>query len=350
MFLYRRIQHEYHVAMSPAPQIPLPVDQLLAQLRNQLRALRRQNGEPSTREVERRSQRAISHTTVNSVFRCEKIPSWSQLELVVRALSGDPDEFRKLWIELRNAVDPLELAETSVAVAQDVQQVQEMQQFQQFQQAQEGGSQDRSTAGRDLVVYGVDLCLCLETGFGTENEVKDMFYLASRLLNAVVSRMVAYGHGIGNVRIRYILFGTEINNRDNDYDSGFRPLLDISKIDFERYAPRRSEFNPKVADALKEAFTSDWSKDYPQVRHIVAVWAASLLSPSSAYELSKIWENNSSNLSSNGKRLIIFAPDGGGWTTIDDSFESSLRYPSRAGAGLPDKHFHTIIDAIIADI
>ena len=83
-------------------------DSILAELRNRLRVLYRHNGEPSTREIARRTGKAISHTTANVVLRCEKIPRWGQLEQVVEALGGDTDEFRQLWIAVRNAADQAE--------------------------------------------------------------------------------------------------------------------------------------------------------------------------------------------------------------------------------------------------
>jgi class 3 adenylate cyclase len=77
----------------------------LVKLRNRLQRIHRHNGEPSTREISRRTGKAISHTTVNLVLRCIKNPRWGQLELVVEALGGNVDEFRSLWIAVRDAED-----------------------------------------------------------------------------------------------------------------------------------------------------------------------------------------------------------------------------------------------------
>lgn len=87
--------------MAPSPSGSEP----LAELRSRLRLVYRANGEPSTREVARRTGHAISHTTVHLVLRGEKTPRWGQLELVVEALGGDVDEFRQLWVAVRNAED-----------------------------------------------------------------------------------------------------------------------------------------------------------------------------------------------------------------------------------------------------
>ena len=78
----------------------------LAWLRLRLQRLYRANGEPSSREVSRRTDRAVSHTTVNGLLKCSKTPRWSHLEVVVTALGGDVEEFRRLWVAVRDAEDP----------------------------------------------------------------------------------------------------------------------------------------------------------------------------------------------------------------------------------------------------
>jgi tetratricopeptide (TPR) repeat protein len=88
----------------------------LTRLRTELRRLHRHAGDPSTREVSRRVDRAISHTTVGVVLRCERVPRWGQLELVVEALGGDVEAYRRMWIAARDAVDGVDGA---AAVGED---------------------------------------------------------------------------------------------------------------------------------------------------------------------------------------------------------------------------------------
>jgi class 3 adenylate cyclase len=79
----------------------------IARLRTRLKRLYREAGEPSVREISKRTGRVISHTTVHVVLRCVKTPRWGQLELVVEALGGNADEFRSMWIAVRDAEDGL---------------------------------------------------------------------------------------------------------------------------------------------------------------------------------------------------------------------------------------------------
>lgn len=49
------------------------------------------------------SDRPIRHATVGLVLRCEKLPVWHTLKVVVEALGGDVDEFRLLWRDAAGA-------------------------------------------------------------------------------------------------------------------------------------------------------------------------------------------------------------------------------------------------------
>ncbi|MEU6729081.1 WD40 repeat domain-containing protein [Nonomuraea wenchangensis] len=84
---------------------PAPNSSPLDVLRGSLKRLHRESGEPSTREIARRTGRVISHTTVSLVLQCRKNPRWQLLEIIVQALDGDVEEFRQLWISVRDSED-----------------------------------------------------------------------------------------------------------------------------------------------------------------------------------------------------------------------------------------------------
>lgn len=83
----------------------------LQQLKYRLKRLHRESGEPSFRVISQRTEKAISHTTVGNVLSCGGPPGWGPLELVVEAMGGDLDEFRMLWIAVRDETSPLALPE-----------------------------------------------------------------------------------------------------------------------------------------------------------------------------------------------------------------------------------------------
>ncbi len=77
----------------------------LAVLRLSLQRLRREQGEPSLRKIAARTHGAISHATVSTVLAAETLPRWGQVEVVVEALDGDGEHFRKLWVAARDQQD-----------------------------------------------------------------------------------------------------------------------------------------------------------------------------------------------------------------------------------------------------
>ncbi len=86
-----------------------PVGDPLDHLRNRLQRLHRLRGEPSVRVLSKRTEHAITHSTVHAVLRCERTPRWGPLEVVVEALGGAVDEFLALWVAVRDAEDAQDL-------------------------------------------------------------------------------------------------------------------------------------------------------------------------------------------------------------------------------------------------
>ena len=90
------------MVFGPEPHL---VGDPLGQLRIRLQRLHRLRGEPSVRDLSKRTGHAITYTTVHAVLKCERTPKWGPLELVVEALGGEVEEFRPLWIAIRDAED-----------------------------------------------------------------------------------------------------------------------------------------------------------------------------------------------------------------------------------------------------
>ncbi|MDF5753644.1 WD40 repeat domain-containing protein [Spongiactinospora sp. TRM90649] len=79
----------------------------LSALRTRLRELYLRAGEPGYRAVATRTG-AMSHTTAHAVIRCERLPRWGQVKLVVEALDGEVDVFHTLWISARTESDEVD--------------------------------------------------------------------------------------------------------------------------------------------------------------------------------------------------------------------------------------------------
>jgi hypothetical protein len=114
-------------------------------------------------------------------------------------------------------------------------------------------------------------------------------------------------------------------------------------------------------EAVAMAINSPWTRRGDRRRQVVVVWtdqpahplgyavvppdlASSV--PRDFSALTDLWEDPQGPVGASSKRLILFAPEGQGWTDISDAWENVVHYPSQAGAGLSDVDYGTIIDSI----
>jgi hypothetical protein len=119
-------------------------------------------------------------------------------------------------------------------------------------------------------------------------------------------------------------------------------------------------------EALAMAINSDWTSGGDRRRHVVVVWSDASTHPlgvgkeSSIYpqdmpanfdELTDWWEDEQSGkMRKSAKRLVIFAPDASAWTEIGMNWSNTIHHPAKAGAGLEDVDYETILSTIVNSI
>jgi hypothetical protein len=72
--------------------------------------------------------------------------------------------------------------------------------------------------------------------------------------------------------------------------------------------------------------------------------------PANFDELTDLWDGQTSPMHPSWKRLLMYAPDVFPWTEIANYWDQCLMYPSRAGMGLGDQDYRTILDAIAKSV
>ncbi len=114
-------------------------------------------------------------------------------------------------------------------------------------------------------------------------------------------------------------------------------------------------------EAVALAINSPWTTRGDRRRQVIVVWtdqpahplnfavlppdlASSV--PTSFSALTDLWEDPQGPVGASSKRLILFAPDGPGWSDISASWENVVHHPSQAGGGLSEVDYGTIIDSI----
>ena len=120
-------------------------------------------------------------------------------------------------------------------------------------------------------------------------------------------------------------------------------------------------------EALAYAIHSDWTKEGIKRRHVIVVWTDAPTHPlgfGSKYpkypksmpktfgELTAMWGNRGApgKMDQSAKRLLIFAPDAPSWTDIAREWNQVYLRPSKAGEGLGEQDYASILNTVCNSI
>jgi hypothetical protein len=214
--------------------------------------------------------------------------------------------------------------------------------------------------------YAVDIVFCIDVTGSMDPIIDAVKTNALRFYDDVQSNLVAKGKNVDELRVRVVAF------RDLAADGEAA----IQESPFYRLPDDRSAFSGFVdglvaegggdapesgLEAVALAVNSQWTSRGDRRRQVVVVWTdqpanpldpalvpADLQSrvPGDFSALTDLWEDTQGRLGASSKRLILFAPDGPGWSDISSVWENVVHHPSQAGGGLSDVDYGTIIDSI----
>jgi hypothetical protein len=216
------------------------------------------------------------------------------------------------------------------------------------------------------LTYAVDIVFCVDVT-GSMTPILDQVKAnALRFYSDVQSNLTAKGKTIDELRVRIVAFRDIIADgeaalQESPFfelpaeETGFSGFVDGLVAEGGGDAPESG------LEAVALAMTSPWTTRGDRRRQVIVVWTdapthpldASALPPALAGRvpadfsaLTDLWEDPQGPLGSSSKRLILFAPDGPGWSDISGVWENVVHHPSQAGSGLSDVDYGTIIDSI----
>jgi hypothetical protein len=214
--------------------------------------------------------------------------------------------------------------------------------------------------------YAVDIVFCIDVT-GSMTPILDQVKAnALRFYGDVQSNLTAKGKNIDELRVRVVAFRDIVADGEAALqESPFYELPGV-QADFSGFvnglvAEGGGDAPESGLEALALAMTSPWTTRGDRRRQVIVVWTdqpahsldASVLPPELADRvpadfsaLTDLWEDPQGPLGSSSKRLILFAPDGPGWSDISGVWENVVHHPSQAGGGLSDIDYGTIIDSI----
>lgn len=220
--------------------------------------------------------------------------------------------------------------------------------------------------------YNVDIVMCIDcTGSmgGLLDTVKTnalKFY--PDLKNACEEK----DKNIDQLRIKVIAFRDyNADGADGMHETEFFSIPD-QEAEFKNYisglCPDGGGDEPENGlEAVAIAMNSDWTKGGDRRRHIIIVWSDASAHPlespitkngfypsnmpANFNDFTDWWEDEQGGkMNKSAKRLLIFAPDATPWTEMGLNFGNAIHYPAKAGEGLSDVDYKTILASIVNSI
>ena len=214
--------------------------------------------------------------------------------------------------------------------------------------------------------YAVDIVFCIDVT-GSMTPILDAVKTnALRFYDDVQSNLTDKGKNVDELRVRIIAFRDFAADPESALqESSFFQLPDertIFSAFVDSLIPEGGGDAPESGlEAVALAINSPWTSRGDRRRQVIVVWtdqpahplnfavlppglASSV--PTNFSALTDLWEDPQGPLGASSKRLILFAPDGPGWSDISASWENVVHHPSQAGGGLSDVDYGTIIDSI----
>jgi len=216
------------------------------------------------------------------------------------------------------------------------------------------------------LTYAVDIVFCIDVT-GSMTPILDQVKAnALRFYGDVQSNLTAKGKNIDELRVRVVAFRDLVADGDAALQESPFFELPAEQAGFSAFVnglvPEGGGDAPESGlEAAALAMTSPWTTRGDRRRQVIVVWTdqpaheleASRIPdsvagrvPADFSALTDLWEDPQGPLGSSSKRLILFAPDGPGWSDISGVWENVVHHPSQAGGGLSDVDYGTIIDSI----
>jgi len=214
--------------------------------------------------------------------------------------------------------------------------------------------------------YAVDIVFAIDVT-GSMTPILDQVKAnALRFFDDVQSNLTAKGKNIDELRVRVVAFRDVVADGEAALQESPFFALPSEQASFSAFvnglvAEGGGDAPESGLEAVALAMTSPWTTRGDRRRQVVVVWTdqpAHPLDPSALppefagrvpadfSALTDLWEDPQGPLGSSSKRLILFAPDGPGWSDISGVWENVVHHPSQAGGGLSDVDYGTIIDSI----
>ena len=221
------------------------------------------------------------------------------------------------------------------------------------------------------VTYSVDIVFCIDSTGSMSGLIDKVKSNALRFHDDLTRTMEEKSKMIDNLRVRIISFRDLYADIVDAFKTSHFFSLPAESADFADFvtsitADGGGDEPESGLEALAEAIMSDWTTVGDKRRQLIVIWtdegahplemAAEKSTgqhpggmPRDLDALTDMWEGQSL-MNSSAKRLILYAPDAYPWTDIETHWSNTIQYASKAGSGLSEVDYGTILDTIAQSI
>ena len=223
------------------------------------------------------------------------------------------------------------------------------------------------------ITYPVDIVLCIDCTGSMRHIIDIVKNNALRLHGDLKAAMEKKSKPLGRTRVRVVAFRDYLAYmKDNQPPMLATPFYDLpAEADKFAAAVRGLEAigggddDEDGLEALGFAMSSPWNTEEHMQRHIIALWtdakphelgfgracpAYPQAMAKNLAELTAWWENSPQDggkmPSPKARRLLLYAPDAGGWNFISDNWDQVVHYTTSLDNGVSEMEYHQIIDQL----
>ena len=220
--------------------------------------------------------------------------------------------------------------------------------------------------------YNVDIVMCIDCTGSMGDLLDTVKSNALKFYPDLKAKCDAKGKEIAELRIRVIGFRDFFADKENAIqDSGFF-CIPAQEAEFKSFVnklqPMGGGDEPENGlEALAMAINSDWTTGGDRRRHVVVVWSDASTHPvglekcknehypqnmpADFDELTNWWDDEQGGkMQKSAKRLVLFAPDASAWSEIGINWNNAIHHTAKAGSGLEDVDYDTILATIVNSI
>ena len=203
--------------------------------------------------------------------------------------------------------------------------------------------------------YAVDIVFGIDVSGSMTPIIDQVKANALRFYDDVQSNLTAKGKNVDQLRVRVIAFRDFAADGEAALEESPFFTLPEERAGFSEFvnglvAEGGGDAPESGLEAVALAIDSQWTTTGDRRRQVIVIWTdspAQTLSPSvlppdiaarvpaDFSALTDAWEDEQGRMGSSSKRLIVFAPDGPGWSDISGVWENVVHHPHRPAVGCP---------------